>query len=147
MQDTGIDRTTDVAPANAPNYRWVVIVMWMISHMWGFIMIDSIGIFLPSIRNELGLSPIQAGWLGSAPHVANTVLAIPSGVFLSKFSPKPLTTVTMVLGIFTMMLMGWAPGFAILLVGRFLYGMTIVTREPARALLIKQWIKQTMCLS
>ncbi|MEE9248440.1 MAG: MFS transporter, partial [Dehalococcoidia bacterium] len=34
----------------------------------------------------------------------------------------------------------WAPVFIILLLGRFLYGVISIAREPARVLLIRQWI-------
>ena len=127
--------------AKTSSYGWVVLVTWMFSHMWAFMMIESLGLLLPSIRADLGLSPLQEGWLGSAPHIGNLILAIPSGVFFSKFSPKPLTSVTMILGTLLMLFQGWAPGFAVLVLGRFLYGLTIVAREPARTLLIRQWVE------
>ena len=136
-----VTQTTDSNPEKATSYRWVVMVMWMFSHMWAFMVVESFGIFLPGMREDLGLHPIQEGWLGAAPQVGNLVMAIPSGVFLSRFSPKPLTTVTMVLGTLTMFFMGWAPGFFILLLGRIFYGLTIAAREPARTLLIRQWIE------
>ncbi|MFQ5934177.1 MAG: MFS transporter, partial [Dehalococcoidia bacterium] len=57
------------------------------------------------------------------------------------FSPKRLTSATLVVAAILMLFQGWAPVFAALLLGRLLYGLTIVAREPARALLIKQWMR------
>ena len=112
----------------------------MASNMWGFMMIESLGIFLPAMREELGLTPLQEGWLGAAPQIGNLILAIPSGVFLSRFSPKRLTTITLIAATLLMVYQGWAPVFGALLIGRFVYGLTIVARDPARALLIRQWM-------
>ncbi len=112
----------------------------MAANMWGFMMIESLGIFLPAMREELGLVPWQEGWLGAAPQIGNLILAIPSGVFLSRLSPKRLTTATHIAATLLMVYQGWAPAFGALLLGRFLYGLTIVARDPARALLIRQWM-------
>ncbi len=126
-------------PASA--YRWVVIITWMGAHMWGIILIETLGIFLPSMREDMGLSPIQEGWLGSAPKVGILLIAIPSGWLFSRFRPKPLTTVTLLAGTLIMLFQAAAPFFGLLLLARLIYGLTVVSREPARALLIKQWMK------
>ena len=129
-------------PQEATAYRWVVVVTWMASNMWGFMMIESLGIFLPAMREELGLTPLQEGWLGASPQIGNLILAIPAGIFLSRFSPKRLTTITLVAATLLMVFQGWAPVFGALLIGRFVYGLTIVARDPARALLIRQWMSR-----
>ena len=133
---------TDQSSAQqASAYRWVVVITWMMTNTWGFMMIESLGIFLPSMREDLGLSPFQEGWLGAAPQIGNLFLAIPFSIFLSRFSPKGLTSATLVAATLLMFFQGWAPVFAALLIGRLLYGLTIVAREPARALLIRQWMQ------
>lgn len=133
--------TIDSASAPASSYRWVVIITWMSAHMWGIILIESLGIFLPSMREDMGLSPIQEGWLGSAPKFGIFLMAIPSGWLLSRFRPKPLTTITLLAGTLMVLFQASAPFIGLLLLGRFIYGLTVVGREPARALLIKQWMK------
>jgi cyanate permease len=37
---------------------------------------------------------------------------------------------------------GWAPVFAVLLLGRVAFGITIIARQPARAFLMQQWFPQ-----
>ncbi|MFQ5872963.1 MAG: MFS transporter [Dehalococcoidia bacterium] len=138
MRDAAVK---EPSPDEASSYRWVVVITWMATHMWGFISIESLGIFLPSMRAELGLSPIQEGWLGASTRIGMLFLAIPSGWLLSRFRPKPLTSVTLVAGALFVLFQAWAPIFALLLLGRFLYGLTVVAREPARTLLIKQWMR------
>ena len=48
------------------SYRWVVMVIWMVSSVSGFMVVSTFGILLPEITAELGISPTQQGVLGSA---------------------------------------------------------------------------------
>ena len=130
----------DQVGAKAPRYRWTVLTVWMTGHVWGYVFLGSLGFLLPSMREELGLSPIQEGFLGSAPPVANMILGIPFGWFLSRFRPKLLTSISFFAAAGLVFFQGWAPVFIVLLLGRFLYGVVSIAREPARVLLIRQWI-------
>ncbi len=122
-------------------YRWVVIITWMTSHIWAFMVIESLGLLLPSMREDLGLTPIQEGLLGGSPLIGYMFLAILASWLLSRFSPKRLTSVTLLIGTAFILFQGWSPVFAVLLLGRFLFGLTTVAREPARSLFIRQWIQ------
>ena len=42
---------------SSPAYGWVVILTWMFVHMWGFLVMETLGLFLPSMRDELALTP------------------------------------------------------------------------------------------
>ena len=121
-------------------YRWVVTTLWMTGHVWSYVMLGSLGFLLPSMREEMGLSPIQEGFLGSAPQVANVMLAIPFGWFLTRFRPKLISSISFFAAAALIFFQGWAPYFLLLLVGRALYGAAAIAREPARILLIRQWI-------
>lgn len=101
--------------------------------------VNTLGILLPSISAELDLSPTQQGMLGSAAFWGNLVLAIPLSWWASKFRPKILTAVTLVLGTIFIVLQGVAPVFIVLILGRLAFGITVLAREPARAHLIRQW--------
>ena len=138
----GLSTTADTVPTTSEpsSYRWVVIFTWMVAHIWGVISVESLGFLLPSMRDELGLTPIQEGLLGAAPLIGVMFLAIPSSVYLSRFSPKRLSTITLLVGTGLLVMQGWAPVFGMLLLARFLFGISTVFREPARSLLIRQWI-------
>ena len=101
--------------------------------------VSTIGLLLPSISSELRLSPAQQGLLGSAAFWGNIALTLPFGWLASRLRPKPLTAVTMAIGTACLLLQGWAPVFAVLILGRLAFGISIIAREPARALLIHQW--------
>ena len=121
------------------NYRWVVMGIWLTASVSGFMVMSTIGILLPAISEEMGLSPFQQGMLGSAAYWGNLVLAVPLGWLASRFSPKALTSVTMVLGTLFLLAQAAAPGFLVLVLGRIAFGISVVARQPARAFLTQQW--------
>ncbi len=121
------------------SYRWVVVGIWMVSGVSGFMVLATLGILLPSISADLNISPLQQGLLGSSAFWGNIVLAIPLSWWTSRYGPKILTSVTMVLGSAALFVQGWAPVFAVLLAGRLAFGITVMARQPARVSLTQQW--------
>ena len=103
--------------------------------------LNTLGILLPAISAELSLSPGQQGLLGSASHWGNIALAVPLGWAGSRFSPKWLTVGTLVMATACLFLQSWAPVFAVLLLGRLLFGISNIAQAPARALLTRQWFR------
>ena len=104
--------------------------------------LSTLGVLLPSMTTELSLSPGEQGLLGSAAFWGNLGLTIPLTWWASRFGPKRLTTVTLALGILCVLLQAAAPVLIVLLIGRVLYGVTLIVREPARALLTQQWFNK-----
>ena len=121
------------------NYRFVIIIAMMLPHVFGFIILESLGLMLPSINREFHLSPTEEGILGSAPRIGMMILALPAGLWFSKLNAKHVTTITFILGALLVLLQGWSPIFAVLLLARALYGISMVVREPVRAMLVRQW--------
>ena len=133
---------TRLESSRAPsNYRWVVIVLWHLSSVTGFMMIFTLGILLPDISDDLDLSPGGQGLLGSASHWGNIALAIPLSLWTSRFGAKRLTTVTLAAATACLFLQGWAPVFTVLLFGRLAFGITVNAQQPARAFLTQQWFR------
>ena len=61
------------------------------------IMGSSLGIMLPSITEDLDISPVQAGILGSAFFLGSASTSLPASVWMSKYSPKAVTTIALLL--------------------------------------------------
>ena len=122
-----------------PSYGWVVIGLWLISTMSGFSILFNIGILMPSIAEDLGLSPGQQGLVGAAASWGNLILALPLGWWTARFSPKAVIASTLVLGTLLVLMQGWSPVFAVLLIGRFGFGVVLMAMEPPGAALIAQW--------
>jgi MFS family permease len=116
--------------------------IWLTASVAGFMIMSTIGILLPAISAELRLSPFQQGMLGSSAYWGNLVLAIPIGWWASRFSPRILTSVTLALGTLFLLAQSLTPGFALLLLGRVAFGVSVIARQPARALLTQQWFPQ-----
>ena len=121
------------------SYRWVVMGLWMVSGVSGFMVLSTLGILLPAISADLHISPLQQGLLGSSAFWGNIALAIPLSWWTSRYGPKALTSVTLVLGTAALFLQGWAPAFAVLMAGRLAFGITVMARQPARVSLTQQW--------
>ena len=125
--------------ASFPTYRWVLICLYLMCNVSAQMVINTLGILLPSIAEGLDLSPSQQGLLGSAPFWSTIALAIPIAWIGSRLSPKWLTAITLVGCALCLFMQGWAPVFAFLLLGRLLFGIFTIAQQPARAILTRQW--------
>lgn len=121
------------------NYRWISVGLWLICTVFSFMMVTTIGILLPSISVDLLLSPSQQGILVAAAFWCTPFLAIPMSSWTSKFHPKPLTMWTLGAGTILLLLQSSARSFYSFLFLRLAFGITLIAREPARPLLIRQW--------
>jgi predicted MFS family arabinose efflux permease len=123
----------------AMNYGWAVMGgLWMSSLIIPMVVV-SLGIMLPQMTEDLSISPVQAGLLGSAMFVSSAIASLPVSIYLSRYSPKRVITFAIFMaGIFALM-QGFAQTYYILLVGRLLFTTTIVVRTQAEVLLIQQW--------
>jgi len=99
----------------------------------------SFGIFLPFIREDLHLSPLEAGLLQSAWWVTLALLALPCSVWFSRYRPVPLVLVSLCLGFPFLVLQGLATNFLALFLARFCFVLCHVISTPARPLLLQQW--------
>ncbi len=121
---------------NPLRHRWAIMGLWLLSSVAGFMMVISVGLLLPSISADLGLSPTQQGFYGSAAFLGNLFLTLPISWWVSRYRPKILTTVTFTLSSALMFVQSWGPNFGILLLGRLGFGISTLAREPARVLLM-----------
>ena len=116
---------------NPMRHRWAIMGLWLLSSVAGFMMVISVGLLLPSISADLGLTPTQQGFYGSAAFLGNLFLTLPIS-----YRPKILTTITFTLSSALMFVQSWGPNFGILLLGRLGFGISTLAREPARVLLM-----------
>ena len=134
--------TTQKLKGATLSYRWLVIGLWLLCSVSGFMVAATLGIMLPAISSDLSLSPVQQGLLSSSAYWGNLVLAVPLSWWTSRYGPKVLTTVTLSLGTLFIFLQSWGPSFAVLLVGRLGFGFSIIVRQPAQAILTHQWFQK-----
>ena len=99
-----------------------------------------LGVLLPAMADDLGLSPLEQGWLGSSAIIGSLFFSIPFGLWMSRFRPMLLTAITLFLGAGFVFMQAEATNFVMLLLGRMLFGITPVAREASRVLLVRQWL-------
>ncbi|MBM3949131.1 MAG: MFS transporter [SAR202 cluster bacterium] len=135
----GAPKTAKLFPAQGSARAWVVFALWIVSSLLGFVAVFNLGILLPGISADLGLSPGEQGILGSAGFWGNLALGIPIGWLTTRFGPKAVIGWMLVLSSGLLFWQGWSPIFAALLAGRLLFGVCLLAIEPPGALLIQQW--------
>ncbi len=120
--------------------RWIVVGSLTSCVGTSLSIVFIIGILLPEISEELNLSPLAQGWLGSSVLIANLIFCIPVNLVTSRF--RPWRTVTLLfLGVTgSALLQSWTPVLAALFVGRVGAGLFFTSTQSPRALLIQQWI-------
>lgn len=123
----------------AGRYGWVVMgVLWTLDGAVT-VMIFTLGMLLPEMREAMGFSTVQAGLLGSTFFIAMTTASLPAAIWLSRFSPKRMTVIA-AFGMAALALaQGLAPGFLALFVARMAFMYLAVIRIPAEILMIQQW--------
>ena len=130
---------TTIADSTSSNYGWTVMgVMWSVNFFLPMVVV-SLGIMLPTMKEDLGITPVQAGMLGSAFFIGSATMSLPASVWLSRYSPKMITGLALTLAGILALIQGWAPTYAILLASRFLFTLAMVARVQAEVLLIQQW--------
>ena len=122
-----------------PPLGWAVILLFRAQQSSVILVSYTFGLFLPFIREDLGITPLQAGLLQGAWWITAASLSLPSGAWFSRFRPVPLVLVSLLLGAPFLFVQALAPGFWVLLLGRFCFILSHTINTPARALLLRQW--------
>ena len=134
--------TAGIAPtARQPVYAWVVM-----AHLWGMDFVNnmvffSLGVLVPIWREDLGLTPTQAGLLGTVGFMGFGLMALPASIWLTRYSPK-LVTLCASLGMagFTM-LQAASPGAFVLMLARLGFVICSAARIQLQVMLIQQWFR------
>lgn len=100
----------------------------------------SFGLFFPFIREDLSLTPWQAGVLQGVWWVCASTLALPCGMWFSRYRPIPLISVSLMLGLPFIFLQCFANSFWVLLLARLGIVFSFVLATPARPLIMQQWV-------
>ena len=98
-----------------------------------------LGIFLPFITDDLGLTPLQAGLLQGVWWITAAVAVLPFGIWLSRFRPVPMNLVSLLLVIPFLFAQGLAFNFLSLFFARFFAALFHMIGLAARPMLFQQW--------
>ena len=131
LQSDGVERTSPRG--------WAVLLL---SHLQlSSLRLSSfvLGVFLPFIAQDLALTPLQAGMLQGVWWVTAAVAVLPFGVWFSRYRPVAVTQVSMWIVAPLLLLQGFANGFLMLFVARFLAVLFHSLTIAVRPLLFQQW--------
>ena len=127
------------APNSTPARGWAVLLLFR-AHGSSVVLISyTFGLFLPFIRTELDISPMEAGLLQGVWWVTAALVSLPAGAWFSRLRPVALVLVSMVISLPFLILQALASGFLILFAARFFFVLCHVITAPARTLLLQQW--------
>ena len=98
-----------------------------------------LGIFLPFISDDLGLTPLQAGLLQGVWWITAAVAVLPFGIWLSRFRPVPMNLVSLLLVTPFLFAQGLAFSFLSLFFARFFAALFHMIGLAARPMLFQQW--------
>lgn len=123
-----------------PRRGWAVLLLFRAQQSSVILVSYTFGLFLPFIREDLGITPWQAGLLQGVWWITAALLSLPFGAWLSRFRPARLTLAALLLGAPFLFVQALAPGFWLLFVGRLGFILFHTVNTPARALLLHQWV-------
>ncbi len=135
MRDSGIES----GAGGYPKFRFVVLAFLGLSNILNSLIMLSLGIMLPNISDDLGLSSSQQGFLGSSMFIGTMLMSMPAGLWLSKPNASKVLLGALAFGTTFVIVQAWAPNYTVLLLARLAFGVAIVARQPARAVLTAQW--------
>ena len=124
-----------------PSDAWVVM-----ANLWGMDLVNvmvfmSIGVLIPLWKEDLGMTPLQAGLMGSAGFLGFGIMALPASIWLTRYNPK-LVTLVCALGMAGVALVhAVAPNVEVLLVARLVFVLLAVSRIQMQIIFIQQWFQ------
>lgn len=105
------------------------------------IILFSIGILIPFLREDLRITPLEAGLLGSAGFLGFALMAMPASIWLTRYSPRR-TTLVLTLGMGALCFaQALAPTGALLLLFRSAFVLLAVSRIQMQVILLQQWFQ------
>lgn len=125
--------------SNIGSYRWVVVGILTATEAVNDSVMMLLGLLLPDISEDLGLSPSEQGILGSSPLIVSLLLSIPANNLVSKFRPWRVVSISFLAFAGFTFLQGWSPNLLAMIIGRTGMGLSFVIFTGPSAMLVQQW--------
>lgn len=126
-------------PRNLPHYRWIILAGLMICG-WPVIWYSfAMGIILPSMSDDLGMSSSQQGWLGSSYFLASFLLTIPLTHWMSHMRPSRMLAGVLIASTALIFAAAALPNYGAQFAARFLVAAAFVGVNPARTLITQSF--------
>ena len=132
------------AAATQPRYAWVVMGL-----LWGMDLINvivfmSIGVLIPVWEEDMGVTPLQAGLLGSAGFFGFGLMALPASIWLTRYNPRLVTLVCAIGMAGVALAHAAAPNVEMLIIARLAFVLLAVSRIQMQIIFIQQWYRPSL---
>lgn len=121
--NTQVETGTQTVKAKT-NFRWVIMAVIFVTYAINYMDRTNIGVVLPFISEDFGLSNFEAGALASTFFLGYALSQIPAGYFLGKFGTRGMVSLSILgFSLFTY-LIGTASSPFMIKLYRFMLGVT-----------------------
>ncbi|MCP3804847.1 MFS transporter [Allokutzneria sp. A3M-2-11 16] len=119
--------------------RWKIIALAFLATTINYLDRANLGVSLPFLAEELGLSPATSGLVLGAFFWTYAAMQFPAGWLVDRFGPRVMLALAVLTWSLFTALTGLATGFVSLLVLRLLLGMGESPSYPANAKVVSLW--------
>lgn len=128
------------AQEKAPIRGWAIFGLLSGITTFGGLVSVTFGVMLPEIRKDISMNPVAVGVMASVFSLFWAFMAVPINNWFSRYNPVRLVAVSGVLGAFFLLAQAYAWNFVSLFAARFLFVIFQSIKNPARTLLLQQWL-------
>ncbi|MCX6020895.1 MAG: MFS transporter [Chloroflexi bacterium] len=122
-----------------PAYRWLILAALVLNATVSVMLFVSFGLLLPDILAEIGMTPVQQGWLGSAQALMGMLLTIPAAWWFSRYNPRWVFAASALAGALLVFGQAVAPGYGWLLAARLGFGLLRLPSDAVGTMIIRRW--------
>jgi ACS family D-galactonate transporter-like MFS transporter len=130
------------ASAGASRFRWFVVGLLFVTTVINYVDRSSIAIAGPAIRHDLGLSPVELGFVFSAFAWAYSPLQIPGAMLVDRVRPRVLYTAVIFFWSLCSTLIGFAGSFMQIFGFRLALGACEAPSFPMNNRIVTAWLPE-----
>ncbi|TVQ31637.1 MAG: MFS transporter [Wenzhouxiangella sp.] len=135
------DHRSVTLPLPPPAYRWVVLLFISLAMFGNYYVYDSLGPVIDLMREDLGFSYGQIGFLSSAYNIAALLVLLIGGIIIDRFGTKNAIVVFGAICLGAAAVTAMAPHYETILAGRFLLGLGSEPLIVAATTALAKWFR------
>jgi MFS family permease len=128
-----------LAKTKSANYGWVIIGALLVIDSLIMGVTFTLGLMMPRISHDLGMSIQQIGWLGAMNWEVSAILILPVTFYFARYSPRKIIAVSCFLEALLLIAQALVPDYGLLLLGRIIFMAAGLLRFAAVPMLVQQW--------
>ncbi|RUO34237.1 MFS transporter [Aliidiomarina sanyensis] len=128
-------------PPPSPMYRWLVLLFVSLAMFGNYYVYDSLWPVVDLMREQLGFSYQQIGWLSTAYNIAALCVLLIGGYIIDRWGTKKAITFFALVCLAAAALTAVSSRFEVILAGRFLLGIGAEPLIVAATTVLAKWFK------